>query len=217
MSGMGPTELEAPLSWLLIPCPAGRTPVGMDVTWWQNIQSYEAEYRPEATEDILKWKPASHNSVDFTVLAADQPLVLNDPRCRDAVDSGQDYFLGVLSRTEVVVAFEVSQGAHGDLVESMVPLRIEFPSGVNPDEYLQKVVECNYDEERKMWLFMRDRAKCALRHGALCVSTQRCMWPLRHGARAVQGQGASQCLADVPQGDAVHLLSRRRGRTRLLL
>ena len=131
----------------------------LTISWL--VQSYEAEYRPEASADILKWKPASHNSVDFTLLPVADPRCMDDPRAADAVDSGQDYFLGVWARREVVLAFDLAQDANGGVTETSQPARVAFPDGEDPEAYVGLVIECSFDREAGTWRFMRERSKCA--------------------------------------------------------
>ena len=73
------------------------------------MQSYEGEYRPEASADILKWKPAHCNSVDFTLLGPDDPAVTGDSRAQGAVTFNVEHFLGVLSNRQIVLACELVQ------------------------------------------------------------------------------------------------------------
>jgi hypothetical protein len=133
------------------------------------MQSYEAVYRPEASDDILKWKPASHNSVDFTLLAATSGPVMCDPRCAAAVDSGQGFFLGVYGRRETVLAFDVAQDAAGVMLETVKPARVEFPIGEDPVQYVGMVIECTFNQDTGIWHFMRERSKYAPPPTACCL------------------------------------------------
>lgn len=169
------------------------------------MQSYEAEYRPEASADILKWKPASHNSVDFTLLPVEHDAVMADPRCLDAADArNQLYFLGVYSRREVVVAYDVKAGAGGVLQPTETPARVEFDNAQeDPAQYVGMVIECTYDAKTGVWHFMRERSKCgpALPPNAACMPR---LSTAGAGAR-VQGQGHAQRAGNVPQGHDLHL------------
>jgi hypothetical protein len=125
------------------------------------VQSYEAEYRSDASPDILKWKPASHNSVDFTLLPVEHRIPMANKHCLAAADQGQDYFLGVYSQRQVVIAYDVRAGAKGVLEPTTTPAKVSFPEGESPEKYIGMVIECTFKPETRTWHFMRERSKCA--------------------------------------------------------
>lgn len=131
------------------------------------VQGYESRYVPDACQVLLKWKPASHNSVDFTLLPAHHELVSGCAACEQALNQGQEYFLGVYGTHGVVLAFDLD---HADLkslsaTQSLssalteVPARVQFPGGQDPAKFAGMVVECHFDAESHSWCFMRDRNK----------------------------------------------------------
>jgi hypothetical protein len=83
-----------------------------------------------------------------------------DEHCLAAAEQGQDYFLGVYCRREVVIAYDVKAGAKGVLDPTTIPARVTFPDGENPEKYVEMVIECSFSPETKTWHFMRERSKC---------------------------------------------------------
>lgn len=132
------------------------------------MQAYDAKYIPDTCNMLLKWKPASHNSVDFTLLPASHEVVQGTDTGADALSAGQDLFLGVWEGGRVVLAFDLdharvaSLGPDDSLRKALTdnPARIAFKDGEDPEQYYGVVVECNFDAEEHVWCFMRDRAKC---------------------------------------------------------
>lgn len=135
------------------------------------MQAYDAKYIPDTCNMLLKWKPSSHNSVDFTLLPEGHAAVQASPECRAAAAGGQRLFLGVWAEARVVIAFDVDHsrmaalGPDDSLKKSLTtnPARVAFPGGEDPEEFHGVVIECNFDADAHTWCFMRDRAKCATR------------------------------------------------------
>lgn len=151
--------------------------VGLTASGCERVQAYDAKYIPDTCNMLLKWKPSSHNSVDFTLLPDSHPAVQAD--CAAALAAGQRLFLGVWAEARVVVAFDVDHdrlaalGPEESLKKALTakPARVTFPGGEDPEEFHGMVIECNFDGEEHVWCFMRDRAKCvALEHPA-CVAS----------------------------------------------
>lgn len=131
------------------------------------MQAYQARYVPDACQMLLKWKPSSHNSVDFMLLKSDHSLVVCSESCEQALTEGQEWFLGVYGGDKVQLAFDLDHSKLKKLSATdplhyaltQTPARIEFPSGENPEDYDGLVVECNFDSDNHTWCFMRDRTK----------------------------------------------------------
>lgn len=119
------------------------------------LQCYTSEYVPDACDDLLKWKPASHNSVDFMLLPGDDDLVTNNDAAADARAAGQAFFLGVSQMGKVVLAFDLDRS----LQRTDKPAAVRFPDGVDPMELIGLVVECNWDYADATWCYMRERSK----------------------------------------------------------
>jgi hypothetical protein len=140
------------------------------------VQAYQARYVPDVCHMLLKWKPASHNSVDFTLLPASDPLVCDDPACEQALTDGQEYFLAVFGDSKLQLAFDLDHARlkrmspSEPLIHALTgtPARVQFPGGEDPDELLQLVIECNFDVATHSWCFMRDRTK----HASLPLPTK---------------------------------------------
>lgn len=164
------------------------------------MQSYQTEYVPDVSDDLLKWKPASHNSVDFQLLLPDHPAVA------DAYNRGHlnppdeyTYLLGVLSRNQIVLAYDLEKpdagagrrrprpvhtgsGVPVDLIETQRPARIRIPEGVDAQALVNIIVECNWDKGAGVWCYMRERSKCAA-FSTACV--YRSLFALRGVFRAL--------------------------------
>lgn len=126
-----------------------------------SAQGYESQYQPGPCHELLKWKPASHNSVDFKLLHATDELVILDDRCSARIQAdGQDYFLGVLERGRVTVAFDFDDDLQ--ISSASPPARVAFPPDTDPATLVDVIIECNFDQTTGCWLFMRDRSKCEL-------------------------------------------------------
>jgi hypothetical protein len=112
------------------------------------LQAYEARYVPDVCHILLKWKPSSHNSVDFKLLPASHEVVAGNEDCEEALNAGQEYFLGVWSEGKVVLAYDLDHA------------RLKKLGPQDPEEFSGIVIECNFDAGNHRWCFMRDRAKC---------------------------------------------------------
>jgi hypothetical protein len=125
-----------------------------------SLQGYESQYQPDSCQELLKWKPASHNSVDFKLLHATDELVILDDRCTKHISEGQHYFLGVLERGRIVVAFDFDPSL--EVTEDSPPAKVQFQEGVDADALVNIIIECNFDASTGCWIYMRERSKCAL-------------------------------------------------------
>lgn len=150
------------------------------------VQSYQTEYVPDVSNDLLKWKPASHNSVDFQLLLPDHPCA-SEAFSLGHLEPASDfpYLLGVLNRGSIALAYDLDKPdassrrrprSHAmanlqgvDLVETQRPAKIRFPEGEDPTPLVNIIVECNWDKEAGVWCFMRERSKCAPLPAQYCV------------------------------------------------
>lgn len=95
------------------------------------LQPYDDPYAPLTCHELLKWKFAHMNSVDFKLRV------------------GQDdcLYLQLLHPTK-----------HGAATVKDLPgAKIRFPEGESYLAYDGKIIECTWDKETESWLFMRDR------------------------------------------------------------
>lgn len=147
--------------------------VGLMTAGGALVQAYDAKYIPDTCNMLLKWKPSSHNSVDFTLLPYTERVVQDSRDCVAAHTAGQQLFLGVWAEGRVVIAYDVDHdrlaaiGPDDSLKKALTtkPARVAFPGGEDPEQFHGMVIECNFDGDKHEWCFMRDRAKCvALGH-----------------------------------------------------
>lgn len=100
----------------------------------KQFPGYEDAYIPGTCQELLKWKFAHLNSVDFRLRwhaeAARADLELLETRAGAGRPRG----------------YHVLPGA-----------AINFPEGEDPARYHMRIVEASYDAERARWVYMRER------------------------------------------------------------
>jgi mRNA-capping enzyme len=95
------------------------------------LQPHDDPYAPLTCHELLKWKFAHMNSVDF----------------RLRIDQEGNLHLQLLHPTK-----------HGAATVKDLPgAKVTFPEGENHLAYEGKIIECTWDEEAQSWAFMRDR------------------------------------------------------------
>jgi mRNA-capping enzyme len=95
------------------------------------FQPGDDPYVPATCEELLKWKFASMNSVDF-----------------------------LLQRTPTG-GFQLcllhSRGGQPALMKPLADAKVVFPEGHEPSEYVNRVIECSWDADASAWQYMRHR------------------------------------------------------------
>src|SRR5699024_10848352 len=94
------------------------------------FQPVQLPYTAGRCDSILKWKPPSHNSIDFR---------LKIVRDRSSDDPSREEYIGLLfvgRESEPFSEIELTKELH------------------NCDN---KIIECGFDMEREKWFFMRER------------------------------------------------------------
>lgn len=100
------------------------------------LQPHDDPYAPLTCPELLKWKFAHMNSVDFKL----------------RVGPDETLHLQLLHPTK-----------HGAAtVKDLVGAKITFPEGESYLSYDGKIIECTWDKESQSWVFMRDRRDKAL-------------------------------------------------------
>ncbi|XP_075263557.1 mRNA-capping enzyme-like [Convolutriloba macropyga] len=93
------------------------------------FQSYDDPYVSGTCNELLKWKFASHNSVDFKL----------------KMEGGQP----------VLYLRSSNRGHRGDV--PLQGGRIVFADGEDPSDFHMKIVECRYLKDEDAWEYMRTR------------------------------------------------------------
>lgn len=100
------------------------------------LQPYDDPYVPLTCHELLKWKFAHMNSVDFKL----------------RIGPGGTLHLQLLHPTK-----------HGAaVVKDLEGAKVTFPEGESHLAYDGKIIECTWDKESQSWHFMRDRRDKAL-------------------------------------------------------
>ncbi|EFN54818.1 hypothetical protein CHLNCDRAFT_24090 [Chlorella variabilis] len=99
------------------------------------FQGAQDRYVPGTCPELLKWKFAHMNSVDF--------------RLRLHPRDGQ--LLELLETRR-----ELPEGHHRGY-NALPGARVEFPEGEDAAMYDMRIIECSYDADAKVWRFMRER------------------------------------------------------------
>ncbi|GLC40885.1 hypothetical protein PLESTB_000012700 [Pleodorina starrii] len=119
------------------------------------LQGYEDPYVVGTCERLYKWKFAHMNSVDFLLRCAKRP----GPDGQPLLDDGAPEPLQLMLLDQ-----NASGRGRGGI--AYVPLakidpdghyQVEFPPDVDPLAYDGKLVECTFDRDRGLWMFMRER------------------------------------------------------------
>ncbi|QDZ24112.1 mRNA-capping enzyme [Chloropicon primus] len=106
------------------------------------FQDWEDRYVPLTCHALLKWKYSHLNSVDFKLDVKPEPSRKGEGGGGEGEDGENDYIL-VLSR-----------GGRPQVLEGA---KVRFPNHINPLDYLGRIVECSYNQERDTWVFIRER------------------------------------------------------------
>eukprot|EP00958_Prasinococcus_capsulatus_P023274 scaffold3423_cov379-Prasinococcus_capsulatus_cf.AAC.2 len=105
------------------------------------FQGWEDPYVLWTCNELLKWKYAHMNSVDFL-------LKLEGPN-KDVVDL---YVMkGAKGRQNKTISLESLRSIPGAVC------KIRFDGGESVNAYEDKIVECSWDPAERTWVFMRDR------------------------------------------------------------
>lgn len=96
------------------------------------FQPCDDAYVPLTCEELLKWKFAHMNSVDFKV------------RLEEATHM-------------VVLQLLQPRGARQATLEDLQGATVMFPQGEDAAAYNDRIIECAWDKEKKSWVFMRER------------------------------------------------------------
>jgi mRNA-capping enzyme len=113
------------------------------------FQPHDDPYVPNTHRELLKWKFAHMNSVDFR-------LRVGPPA------GGGDPVVGSDAPPELTLELLEPRGAHQAVMVALPGARVEFPEGERPEAYAGRIVECAWDGGRGAWVFMRERRDKAL-------------------------------------------------------
>lgn len=101
------------------------------------FQATQDPYVPGTCHELLKWKFAHLNSVDF--------------RLRRHPKHG--WMLELLETRKGKALPEKARPGYHELKGA----RVEFPASEDPEMYDMRIIECSWDPEKQVWLFMRER------------------------------------------------------------
>lgn len=115
------------------------------------FQPHDDPYKPLTCEELLKWKFAHLNSVDFRVSVKVLP---KDFSHHENSSSGghqeEQVYLQLLHPP-------AGGGQGGATVRDLHGAKVVFPPEVQPQTYNNHIIECTWDKEAGAWSFLRER------------------------------------------------------------
>lgn len=112
------------------------------------FQPHDDPYKPLTCEELLKWKFAHLNSVDFRVSVKSNGEGAK-PGSKEG-KQGDEILLQLLHPP-------TGGGQGGATVRDLPGAKVTFPPGVEPVTYNNHIIECTWDKEAGAWSFLRER------------------------------------------------------------
>lgn len=131
------------------------------------FQPYDDSYKPLTCQEILKWKFAHLNSVDFKLRLerapengagsgkSDGPGSNGIPAVRPVLQLLKPLSKGMWHIEDVEKLFPPGREAGAD--SRNPPGTIVFPDGLSSEDYEDQIIECAWDTQQHAWKFMRER------------------------------------------------------------